>query len=47
VNAATIWGVSAVQVTQVVFGKSTNVDAQFPVDFLSDIQIQSGSFAMP
>jgi hypothetical protein len=36
-----------IQVPQVVFGKSRNADAQFPVDFLSDIEKRGGSFAMP
>jgi hypothetical protein len=46
-HAATRCGVSMIQVLQVVFGKSRNVDAQFPVDFLSDIEKRGGSFAMP
>jgi hypothetical protein len=37
-HAATCCGVSMIQVPQVVFGKSRNAEAQFPVDFLSDIE---------
>jgi hypothetical protein len=40
-------GDATVQVPQVVFGKSRNVDAQLPLDFLSDIEKRNGSFAMP
>jgi hypothetical protein len=44
-HTATVWGVATVQVPQVVSGKSRNADVQFRVDFLSDIEKRSESFA--
>jgi hypothetical protein len=45
-HAATLWGVSTIQVPQVAFGKSRNVDTQFPANSLSDIEKRSRFFAM-
>jgi hypothetical protein len=44
-RAASRWGVSMIQVPQIVCGKSRNVGTQFPVNFLSDIEKRGGFFA--
>jgi hypothetical protein len=46
-RTATVWEIVTVQVPQVAFGQSRNVGAQFPAEFLSDIEKWGGFFAMP
>jgi hypothetical protein len=46
-QAATLWGGPAIHVPQVAFGKSRNVDAQFPANLMFDIEKRSRFFAMP